>query len=284
MRSRIRLPECRRPLRADRAACAPDRRRIWLPQPLHRPARGGRDDPGTDPVDRARGVGPVRRCRDPRRGQLERFHRRERAARVRAGRVRPPDLRPVLLGHDRAPEADRARPRRPADRAPQEPRSRLGSEARRSAAVVLDHGVDDVERARGGTPAALLDRDARRRPGVARPARAVAPCRGAPADRHGCRPRVPDGVPQGRDRAGARVRPLEYPDAVHGGIAAAPGGLSVCLRATRARDAAEQRLRRHRRLHGTRVGQLRPAGVRGRDHGRVPGRRRARVRSPRATR
>ena len=38
--------------------------------------------------------------------------RRAGAARVRAGPVRPPAVRAVLLGHDRAAEGDRPRPRR----------------------------------------------------------------------------------------------------------------------------------------------------------------------------
>ena len=46
----------------------------------------------------------------------------------------------------------------------------LGPQARRAPAVVLDDGLDDVERARLGAAAALVDRDARRRPRVARPA------------------------------------------------------------------------------------------------------------------
>ena len=53
-----------------------------------------------------------------------------RAARVRAGAVRPPALRPVLLGHDRPAEGDRARPRRDPARAPEEPRAGLGPPAR----------------------------------------------------------------------------------------------------------------------------------------------------------
>ena len=50
-------------------------------------------------------------------------------------------------GHHRPAEGDRARPRRHAHRAPQGRRPGLGPQARRAAAVVLDHRVDDVERA-----------------------------------------------------------------------------------------------------------------------------------------
>ena len=278
MRARVRRAKRRRPVRPDRAARADRGRRLRLPRPLRRPPRRGRDDPRTDPVDRACGRGPVRRGPAPRRGRLGGTDRRKRAARVRAGRVRPPAVRAVLLGHDRAAEADRARSRRPADRAPQEPRALLGPQARRPPAVVLDDRLDDVERARRGPAAPLVDRDARRRPRVARPARAMAAGRGAPAVGDGRRAGVPDGVPQGRDPAGARVRSEQHPDAVHGGLTAATRGLPVRVRAARTGDAPQQRLGRDRRMHRSGVGQPRPAGIRGRDHRSVPGGRRARVR------
>ena len=65
--------------------------------------------------------------------ELGHASRRGRAAGVRSGRVRSPAVRAVLLGHDRVAEGDRARPRRSADRAPQEPGDRLGPQARRPA-------------------------------------------------------------------------------------------------------------------------------------------------------
>ena len=48
------------------------------------------------------------------------------AARVRSGPVRPPAVRAVLVRHDRAAQGDRARPRRPADRAPTKTRASSG--------------------------------------------------------------------------------------------------------------------------------------------------------------
>ena len=51
-------------------------------------------------------------------------------SRVRAGAVRPPAVRAVLLGHHRQAEGDRPRPRRDPARAPEEPRPELGSQAR----------------------------------------------------------------------------------------------------------------------------------------------------------
>src|SRR5205085_12483366 len=47
--------------------------------------------------------------------------RARRPAGVRAGAVRPPALGAVLVGHDRAAQADRARAWRGADREPQGP-------------------------------------------------------------------------------------------------------------------------------------------------------------------
>ena len=101
----------------------------------------------------------------------------------------------------------------------------------------------------------------------------------AAADRDGRQPGLPDGLPQGGPRRSGRECDLcEHPHAVHGRLAAAGRGLPVRLRAARPGRAAEQRLGRDRRLHRARLGRLRAAGVRGRDHRAVPGRRRARVR------
>ena len=96
---------------------------------------------------------------------------RARAARVRPGSVRPPALRALLVGHDRPAEGDRPRPRRDPARAPEEPRPLVGPAPGRPADVVHDDGVDDVERARLGAPAARVDRDARRQPRLSRPRR-----------------------------------------------------------------------------------------------------------------
>ena len=57
-------------------------------------------------------------CERDRLGRAPR--RRGRRADVRAGPVRPPAVGALLLGHDGAPEGDRARPRRNSARAPQD--------------------------------------------------------------------------------------------------------------------------------------------------------------------
>ncbi len=81
---------------------------------------------------------------------------------VRIAALRPSAVHPVLLGHHRLAQGNRASPRGNPGRAPQEPRSQLGPAARRPADVVHDHGLDDVECADLGAAAAGIDRDAGR--------------------------------------------------------------------------------------------------------------------------
>jgi acetoacetyl-CoA synthetase len=94
--------------------------------------------------------------------------------------------------------------------------------------------VDDVERARRGADRALVDRDDRRRPDLARSGLAVAPRGGDAPDLHGSEPRLPDGVPQGRPRAGARVRPRLDPGLRHRRLSPPDRGLPLPLRPARA--------------------------------------------------
>ena len=125
------------------------------------------------------------------------------AARVPARRVRPPAERAVLVRDDGHPEGHRARPRRHPARVLQGARAELGSQARRPPAVVHDDLLDDVARARRGARRALVDRHARRRPGLARSRLAVAARGGDAPDVHGRQPGLPDGLPQGRPAARA---------------------------------------------------------------------------------
>ena len=185
LRPGVRRAQRHRPLRPDRAQGDAGRRRLRLPRPLCEPRwpRSRRSGPPDEPG--ARRGGALRRGHGARRRGLVRPAERARPARVRAGSLRPPALRAVLLGDDRPAQGDRPRPRRPARGAPQEPGLRLGPRARQAPAVVLHHGVDDVERAGQRAAAADLDRDARRRSGVAGPGRAVAAGRALPADGDG---------------------------------------------------------------------------------------------------
>ena len=104
------------------------------------------------------------------------------------------------------------------------------------------------QRARRGAARALVDRHARRRPGVARSRLAVAARGGDAPDVHGREPGLPDGLPQGRAAARARLRPQLDPRLRHRRLAAPGRGLPLRLRAARPRRAADQRQRRHRRL------------------------------------
>ena len=136
-------------------------------------------------------------------GRAGRAHRR--AVDVHAGAVRPPALRALLLGHHRAAEADRARPRRHPAGAPEDagPAPRPGPG--RPVLLVHHHRLDDVElpglRPGGGRG----DRALRRQPRPAPTCGAL--WRLADGDRHHLLRHlraVPAGLPQGR--AGARGR------------------------------------------------------------------------------
>ena len=67
------------------------------------------------------------------------------AARLRPRPVRPPAVRAVLVGDDRAAQADRPRPRRHPPRAPQGARAPHGPRAGRPVLLVHDDRLDDVE-------------------------------------------------------------------------------------------------------------------------------------------
>ena len=194
LRAGARCPERRRPTRAARPDGAAGGRRVRLPRSLARSPRGAQDDPRRPPHPAPRRARPLRRAHGSGRDLVGRSPRRAGAARIPPGRVRPPAVRFVLVGYDGPAESHRPRPRRHPPRAPQGARLQLGSEARGTPALVQHDLVDDVERARRGAPGAVVDRDARRRPWLARPRLAVAGGRGDAADLHGCKPHLPDGL------------------------------------------------------------------------------------------
>ncbi len=133
-----------RPARPDRPAHGGGLR---LPGPLHRPPRRGGYDPCRSPHPASRGPRPLRRARGRGGPHLGRAPLRDRAPGLRAGPLRPPPLRPLLLGHHGTAEGDHPRPWRHPAGVPQVPRSQLGPEAGGPFALVLDDLVDDVERA-----------------------------------------------------------------------------------------------------------------------------------------
>ena len=151
--------------------------RLPLRREARRPAHRGRCDARAAAFAAYRRPRPLprRRGRLPAgRGSVECAARGARAARVRAGAVRPPALRSLLLGDDRPAEGDRPRPRRHPARAPQEPCAVVGHPPGRPSAVVHDDGMDDVERTRLDVARPRLDRVDRRQSDLPRPVGPVA--------------------------------------------------------------------------------------------------------------
>ena len=136
LRAGARRPQRRRPARAARAGGAAGGRRLRLPRPLDRPPRRGGDDPRRPPHPAPRRARPVRRPCTFGCALLGRVARRARAARIRAGRLRPPAVRVVLVGDDGPAEGDRPRARRHPARVPQGALLQLGPEAGRPPALV----------------------------------------------------------------------------------------------------------------------------------------------------
>ena len=127
-----------RPLRADRAEGAARRRRLPLQRPRLRPRATSSPScsarsPSLEHTVVLPYLGPSRPGRLASRwpGRAGRRARRELAFEPRA--VRPPAVGPLLLGHDRAAQGDRARPGRDPARAPEEapPARRRASEGDR---------------------------------------------------------------------------------------------------------------------------------------------------------
>ena len=146
---------------------------------------GARRDPRRAAVARGDGGAPLprRRRRTPAieaRDALGRAARGPASPRVRARPVRPPALHPVLVGHDRAAQADRARPRRHPARAPEGARPAHRSRPGRPVLLVHHHRLDDVELPGFRAGGRLDRRDCRRQPGVSRTS---ASCGGSPPRR-----------------------------------------------------------------------------------------------------
>ena len=95
-------------------------------------------------------------------------HGHPRRAPVRAGAVRRAAVGAVLLGHDRAAEGHRARPRRGAARALQAARPAHGPGPGPAALLVHDHQLDDVEHGRLRPAGRSAGRPLRRQPGPSR--------------------------------------------------------------------------------------------------------------------
>ena len=113
---------------------------------------------------RARGVPAVSRPGWPRLPGVPRptgrACSRGRAARVRAGALRPSAVDRLLVRDDRRAEGDRARPRRHRDRAPEDAAAAPGHAARRPLLLDVEHRLDRVEPAGERAARRLHDRDA----------------------------------------------------------------------------------------------------------------------------
>ena len=195
-----------------------------------------------------------------------------RAARVRAGAVRPPAVRAVLVGDHRPAQGDRPRPGGDPPRTSQEPRAELGSRSRRPADVVLHDGLDDVERPRLDAAHRRIDRDARRQSAAPRCHRAVASRGRGRGNRAGRQPGVSGGLSQvGRPTrgpyAGLRLREL-----CTAGAPLPPDAAAWIYDELGRRPPVDERQRRYGRVHGDRAGQPAAAGV-GRGHLRSVSRR-----------
>ena len=229
LRAGVRHPQRHRPLAADRAEGAGRGRRLPVRRQGDRPARRGGRDPGGAARRSSTSItiGYLRR----RPATFGDARADRRAADVRAGAVRPPALRALLLGHHRAAQADRARPRRHPAGAPQDagaaPRPRPG----RPVLLVHHHRLDDVELPGLRPGGRRGDRAVRRQPRPPRPGHAVAswPTRpGSPTSAPRRRSCWPAARPAWCPRRASRLR---------GGRldrrAAAAGGLRLGLRGRR---------------------------------------------------
>ncbi len=283
----VRPARRRRPPGAGGADGPRRRRRHALRRAPDRPVRPAHRDPRRPALAARDGVPALprpRRRHAVRRDVLVGAARRAGPARAHAGRVRPPALRAVLLGHDGAAEADRARPRRHPARAPQGPRAAQRRPAGRPLLLVLDHRLDHVElrglRAARGRHRGVF----RRQPRLAGPRRALVDGGGRAA--HPVRDLgvVPHALPRGRPAARARPRPRPAPDARLHRLPAAVGGLPLGGGRVRRGGPGELDVGRHRRRERVRRGGPAAAGAGRRDPRADARRRRARLRRGRPRR
>ena len=249
----------RRPLRADRAEGAADGRRLPLRRQGPRPQRADRARAGRDALAGAHGDARLPRRRRGRLGRGVPAHRR--GAHVRARALRPPDVGPLLLGHHRPAEGDRALAGRDPARAPQEAQPARRRAGGRPRLLVHHHGLDDVELPRRHPAHGRLDRALRRQPRDARHGRAVGARRADRDDLLRHQRRLPRRLHEGRGRARQGPRPVGAAQRRLDRLAARARGLRVGLRAARQGDVAVLHQRRHRHVHRVRRRRAAAAGL-----------------------
>ncbi len=209
---------------------------------------------------------------------------------VRGGAVRAPALGGLLLGHDRAAEADHARTRRHRPRAPQGALVPSGPSAGRRLHLVHHDRLDDVELPGRGAAGRPDDRAVRRQRHLPGHGPAVAAGGRARRQLPGRRGALPGGLHEGGAPAGRAMRSVGPARHRLDRVAAAARGVRLGVRAGQAGPAARVLLGRHRPVHrlrravpaaaGAGRGDLRalPGGQggslrRGRQAGHRPGRR-----------
>ena len=266
MRARVRRPQRRSTgwRRSSRRCCSPSTATGTATRTSTGAPRWPRSAPAL-PIARAPSVdvpGPG----DPaagRDGWDELLRRADEPLTFDAGAVRPPAVRAVLLGHHRAAQADRARPRRHPAGAPQDAGPAPRPRARRPVLLVHHHRLDDVElpglrAAASGATIVLFDGD----PGCARTWARCGGWRRRPAST--LRRSAP--VPLACRKAGLRPGDAVDLSALRGvGSTGAPlpaEGFAGCT----SRSAPDVQLsvdqRRHRRVHRLRRRRAAAAGVR----------------------
>ena len=289
--ARLRRPQRRRPIRADRAPRSSSRSTAT--------ATAARTTTGSRSSGRSR-----RRCRRSSERSSSAISTREpdldrlppcdvagttswtRAATseldVRAGSVRPPALGALQLRHDRPAEGDRPRPRRDPARDAEEDAPARRPAGGRPAVLVHDDRLDDVELRRRRASHRRVDRALRRQPRPSRPGHALEPRRGG---RHHVFRHVGElhrRVHEGRRRSTGRARPLAARGGRVDGLPALAGGVRLGLRPARPGRLALLDLGRDGCLHGVRRRRAdaarlprRAPGARARRQGRGVERRRA---------
>ena len=226
--ARLRVPDDRRPVRADRAEGPARGRRIPLRRQELRPFAADRPASRSAADRRAHGRAPL--PRRPRRLGC-RLRADRGLARVHAGAVRPPAVDRVLERHDRIAQGDRPRARRDRARAPEELPAAPRRPSRRSRHVVHNHGLDHVELPRERIAERRVDRALRRQSRVPRPRRPMGPRRAVASDPVRVRRRVHPRLHEGRNRSGRRARPVGAALDRIDGVAARARGVRLDLRA-----------------------------------------------------
>ena len=156
LRARVRDPQRRRSAGPGRAEGAPHRRRLslWRREAVDRRERGGRRSARAAQPGARRSSSPTsmrRGRRIPDAVSWAELTAEPATAGIRSGLVRPSAVRPLQLGHHRAAEADRPRPRRASCSSISRCSACSTTSGRRSVLLVQHDRLDDVELPRVGS-------------------------------------------------------------------------------------------------------------------------------------